>query len=137
MKKGIVIGVGVTLLLFVGLGAISESEWREMQDFKEELKKFVNEQEKFVNEQEEFNEDICGRLRAIVEAHIEEYKLLLELVEECDSALCALEIHLEAQGDDEALWEITYTELNLSGIENDILVNISNLRSLKSSLSFY
>ncbi len=130
MKKGIVIGVGVTLLLFVGLGAISESEWREMQDFKEELKDFVN-------EQEEFNEDICEAVRGMAEVQIEENELLVELVEECDSALCALEIHLEAQGDDEALREITFMEMNLSGIKSGSKSNISSLRSLKSSLTFY
>jgi len=130
MKKGIVIGVGVTLLLFVGLGAISESEWEKMQDFKEELKEFVN-------EQEEFNEDICEAVRGMAEVQIEENELLVELVEECDSALCALEIHLEAQGDDEALREITFMGTNLSGIKSGSKSNISSLRSLKSSLTFY
>ena len=130
MKKGIVIGVGVTLLLFVGLGAISESEWEKMQDFKEELKEFVN-------EQEEFNEDICEAVRGMAEAQIEENELLVELVDECDSALCALEIHLEAQGDDEALREITFMGTNLSGIKSGSKSNISSLRSLKSSLTFY
>lgn len=130
MKKGIVIGAGVTLLLFVGLGAISESEWEKMQDFKEELKEFVN-------EQEEFNEDICEAVRGMAEVQIEENELLVELVEECDSALCALEIHLEAQGDDEALREITFMGTNLSGIKSGSKSNISSLRSLKSSLTFY
>jgi tRNA U34 5-carboxymethylaminomethyl modifying enzyme MnmG/GidA len=137
MKRGIILGIAVTTLMVVGLGAVSESEWSKVQEFMQETRDFKEELKQFVADQKEFNQEIHKAAEGMIADQIAEQELLLELIAEYKTEQKALALHLTVQDDEKALQEITYLDKHISDIENQIYANKSSLENLKYQLGTY